>query len=104
MKTNFRKLSTGNWQGRQGKYYVFIFKRPHGKWCAHITLEGRSIASEGYFSTYLHTIAKAMGWADSRIDKQQRTNSHAEYDKDGNLHVYFKNTGRYNEILKPIKS
>lgn len=68
MTTNFRKLPTGNYVGRNGKYYAFIFKRPHGKWCAMVSLNGQSVASEGYFSTSLHTIGKAMSWVDGRIE------------------------------------
>jgi hypothetical protein len=71
MTTNFRKLSTGNWMGRNGKYYAFIFKRPHGKWCAFVTKDKQPVAAEGYFTTSLHTIGKAMSFVESKINRDQ---------------------------------
>lgn len=69
MKTNFRKLVSGNWMGRRGKYYAFIFKRPHGKWCAAITFNKQDVAMEGYHGTSLHTISKAMSWVEAKINQ-----------------------------------
>lgn len=72
MATNFRKLPTGNYQGRNGKYYAFIKKMPHGKWAADISLGGDVIAAEGYHTTSLHTVSKAMAWVEIRIKRQEK--------------------------------
>jgi hypothetical protein len=48
MKINYRKLSTGNYQGRMGKYYIFINKRPHGKWGCVIRRSGIYLMAREY--------------------------------------------------------
>lgn len=72
MKTNFRKLSTGNYRGRNGKYYAFIFKRPHGGWAVQLKKEKLWFKGEGYHTGSLPTVSKAKAWVEARINKQER--------------------------------
>jgi hypothetical protein len=62
-----RKLSTGNYFGWLRGFYFFIYKRPHGKWCAIIGHHGEWISREGYHGTYLSTISKARQWVSNKI-------------------------------------
>lgn len=67
---NYRKLSTGNYLGRSGNYYVFIFRRPHGGWCVSLSLGKATINThwaEGYFAKSLPTISKAKQWVKEKI-------------------------------------
>ena len=66
---NYRKLTTGNYLGRQGKFYAFIFRRPHGKWCAAITCNKEPVGIEGYHGTYLSTLSKAKNWVKITVEK-----------------------------------
>lgn len=76
----YRKLSTGNYLGRSGKYYIFIYKREHGKWdgfdryvkwyTARIGIGGEWVAWEGTFGSYLKTLGKAKWWVKNWISKQ----------------------------------
>lgn len=71
-RITYRKLPTGNYIGRAGKFYFFIYKREHGKWdgfdkyvkwyTARIGVNGEWIAGEGIFGSYLKTIKKAKWW------------------------------------------
>lgn len=67
VKITYRKLKTGNYVGRCGKKYIFIFKRPHGKWCAWVSYKDKDGETcgqmQGFFGTSLPTIKKAKEWA-----------------------------------------
>lgn len=75
MRTNitYRKLSTGNYLGRCGKYYLFIRRRPHGKWNAIIGIGGEWLIGEGYHTTSLPTIPKAKAWIKTKLSTVQTT-------------------------------
>ena len=62
-----RPLNTGNKLGYYKGYYVFIYKRPHGKWCCCIGKKGEWLWSEGYFSSWITTISIAKKWAINQI-------------------------------------
>jgi hypothetical protein len=62
-----RKTSLGNHFGYHEGFYIFIFRRPHGKWCCTIGRKGEWLAGEGYFGTYLSTFNKAKKWAKYRL-------------------------------------
>lgn len=67
MKITYRKLTTGNYLGRAGKYYIFIYRRPHGKWCCRIGDGKEWLWQEGYHGTFLTTIKKVKEWARDKI-------------------------------------
>ena len=64
---NWRKLSNGNYVGRKGKWYVFIYRRPHGKWCCEISCDKRIVFIEGFFATSLPTTKIAKQWAFDKL-------------------------------------
>lgn len=68
MKITYRKTSKGNYVGRCGRYYIFIYKRPHGKWCSSIAIGNYPVFSEGYFTTYLNTVKKAKDWVKNKLN------------------------------------
>lgn len=63
-----RKLKTGNYLGYLKGYYFFIYRRPHGKWCARIGKNGEWLNQEGYHGTFLRTVKKAMTWSRNKIN------------------------------------
>ena len=63
---NIKKTTAGNYFGYHKGHYLFIYKRPHGKWCCRIGRGGHWLFSEGYHGTFLRTLSKAKKWA---IDK-----------------------------------
>jgi hypothetical protein len=65
-----RKLNTGNYFGWLKGYYLFIYRKPHGKWCCVIGKKGEWLFSEGAFGTYLNTVKKAKWWAKNKINQQ----------------------------------
>lgn len=78
----WRKLSTGNYFGRSGKYYAFVYKREHGKWdgfdkyqfwyTARIGSGGKWLWGEGTFTSYLNTIKKAKSWCENKIQTSDK--------------------------------
>jgi hypothetical protein len=72
-RITYRKLSTGNYTGRAGGFYFFIYKREHGNWyTARIGYKGEWLAAEGQFGSYLKTIKKAKGWVKEWLLKNAR--------------------------------
>ncbi len=63
----FRKTSKGNYLGYCYGYYIFIYKRPHGKWCCRVGKGKEWLWQEGYFTTYLDTLQKAKNWAKFKV-------------------------------------
>lgn len=70
-KITYRKLPTGNYVGRYGRYYISIYKRERigreGWNIAMITLNKEYVSSEGFFGTSLSTIKKAKDWVKSKL-------------------------------------
>lgn len=58
-----RKTSRGNYTCWHNGYYLFFFRRPHGKWCCMIRKNWVLVTSSGYFTTSLPTLADAKKWA-----------------------------------------
>jgi hypothetical protein len=81
-RITYRKLSTGNYTGRAGGFYFFIYKREHGRWdgfdkyvkwyTVRIGYKGDWLAAEGQFGSYLKTIKKAKGWVKDWLLKNAR--------------------------------
>ena len=63
----FKKSKQGNYFGYCNGYYIFIYKRPHGRWCCRIGRKGKWFWQEGYFGTSLDTVSKAKQWAKFRV-------------------------------------
>lgn len=63
----FKKTKAGNYFGYCRGYYVFIYKRPHGKWCCRIGRKGERLWQEGYLSTSLPKLQDAKQWAKFKI-------------------------------------
>jgi len=63
----FKKTTQGNYLGYYSGYYMFIFRRPHGKYCCIIGKRGEWLWSEGYHGTYLDTLTKAKQWAKFKV-------------------------------------
>jgi hypothetical protein len=67
-KVTYRKLSTGNYTGRYGKYYVFLQRRKYGNWwSATITYNKEWFASESYLGSSLKTLQKAKQWVIKKL-------------------------------------
>jgi hypothetical protein len=66
MNTNinkaFKKTNTGNYFGYYLGFYIYTYKRPHGKWCCRIGRKGDWMYSEGYHGTYLSSLKKVKEW------------------------------------------
>lgn len=62
-----RRLTTGNHFGYCNGYWIFIFRRPHGKWCVEIGKKKELIWREGYHGTSLRNIKAAKQWAKFHI-------------------------------------
>lgn len=69
---NLRKTTLGNYFGYYKGHYVFIYRRPHGKWCCRIGKGGEWLYSEGYHGTSLPTLIKARNWAKNKIDSNKK--------------------------------
>ncbi len=71
MNRNFnkalKKTSRGNYFGYYFGFWIFIFMRPHGKWCCQIGKKGKCLWSEGYFGTSLPKLSNAKRWSKRRI-------------------------------------
>lgn len=71
MNTNFdkslKKTSAGNYFGYYMGYYVFAFKRPHGKWACRIGRKGKWLWTEGYHGTSLPNFSWVKSWVKSKI-------------------------------------
>jgi hypothetical protein len=67
MKLIYKRLKTGNYTARNNGSFVFIFKRPHGAWCAVISHDGVGTHSEGYFETSLPDIKTAKDWVSGKM-------------------------------------
>ncbi len=65
----FRKTTAGNYIGYFPGHYVFIYKRPHGSYCAVIRRIGSEyiLYREGYFGTCLSTLSKAKDWVTQKL-------------------------------------
>ena len=63
----FKKTSAGNYFGYYKGYYVFTYRRPHGKWCCCIGKRGEWLCREGYFGTSLFNLNIAKRWAENAI-------------------------------------
>lgn len=69
MKVKYRKLSTGNYVGRYKSFFIFIRKRPHGKWNAIGTnIKDKIYFMEGYHGTSLKTITNAKRWVEEKLN------------------------------------
>lgn len=78
-KITYRTLSTGNYLGRFGRYYIFIRKRKHyvlegfekfRQWyTAYIGINGEWLYAEGIFGSSLSNIKKAKNWVREKLDK-----------------------------------
>lgn len=64
----FKKTTQSNYIGYYRGFYIFIYKRPHGKWCCRVGRKGNWLWSEGYFGTSLSTLKIAKKWAIDKID------------------------------------
>lgn len=69
-----RKLPTSNYYDYHLGHYLFIFRRPHGKWCCRIGMDGQWLYQEGYYGTYLNKLKKAKAWAKDKIARHCRLN------------------------------
>jgi hypothetical protein len=58
----FKKTAAGNYFGWYFGFYVFTFKRPHGKWCCRIGRNGEWLYAEGYHGTYFGSLKKVKDW------------------------------------------
>jgi hypothetical protein len=68
MKITYRKLTTGNIAGRCGRYYIFIFKRPHGGYSACVWLPGSFVQwMNGYFAKSLPKLSDAKQWVKNKL-------------------------------------
>lgn len=64
-----KKTKQGNYFGYYKTYYLFIYRRPHGKWCCRVGKSGEWLDREGYHGTSLPTLVKAKYWASKSINK-----------------------------------
>jgi len=71
----YRKLKSGTLYGQKGRYRAWIYKRPHGGYCAHLNYGGECIAREGYHGTSLPTIGKAKNYIKIKISKDDKAGS-----------------------------
>lgn len=64
---NVKKTKAGNYFGYHKGHYIFIYKRPHGKWGCRVGKGGVCLFSEGYHGTYLKTVREAKIWAADKL-------------------------------------
>lgn len=67
MTKGMKRTNQGNYFGYISGYYVFVYKRPHGKYCCRIGKGGEWLWREGYHGTSLQSLRKALVWANSKI-------------------------------------
>lgn len=71
----YRKLKNGDLYGQKGRYRAWIFKRPHGAYCAILNYKGECVAREGYHGTSLPTMKKAKQFIKIKMSKDENSNA-----------------------------